>query len=262
MLALKRQSITEQYRGLFAANATAGNIGPLRARWPGVEVADPGTSVRPTAFYGQALLATKIGYFAKADTGPLGHSQALPVARSGFLAQGGLQNTTASTTPTLELAEIEGWEYVSCCPASNVSIIGTGTLTGNVGFMALTVGKVDIPTNVAQAVTFSAEIGTAGLGWLIDQDSIAEVSIPQLSALYAKIHEWLKQQSFSIVDELLMNANPARLPVAAGVALLRYSFLARARLLHWEPFLNRVKADLKSRNMDSKRLLVGLSVAE
>lgn len=123
-------------------------------------------------------------------------------------------------------------------------------------FFAITAGTVSEYT--ATNIALLAEIRAAGLAWLLAEGERNQTTLEQLSAMYGAIHTLMKRGNFAVVDELLNQANPAKLSLTASIALLRYSSLAREKLAQWDRLLLRVKAELKSKNIDAKSLLMGL----
>ena len=63
---------------------------------------------------------------------------------------------------------------------------------------------------------------------------------------------------FAAVDTALEHAEPAAMPTVAVVAILRYAFRCKDRLVHWNSLLERCRAELCSRGAPVDGLLRGL----
>ena len=103
-------------------------------------------------------------------------------------------------------------------------------------------------------------VGNTELSWFdeIMRGSHIAVKSATMVAAYVAIQSLLERKDFAVLDSLLSSAAPKEMAPESMVGVLRYSFAARDRLRHWQPFRDEVSEELASRGINTKAVLRGL----
>ena len=80
----------------------------------------------------------------------------------------------------------------------------------------------------------------------------------QLKQLLLYIEHYLWEHDFEELDVLLEVFDPSKASKVASIALVRFTYKARAELPHWEECVDRIKTHFEYIGEDANKLLRGL----
>lgn len=97
-------------------------------------------------------------------------------------------------------------------------------------------------------------------GWVVRLEELGtgRPSTAALAALVDTIFDLMSEQSFDELDRALRTLEVARVSADALVAMLRLTFSARMKIASWNTLLEKARAELDSRGVNTKLELVGL----
>ncbi len=104
------------------------------------------------------------------------------------------------------------------------------------------------------------ELERARLAWVerLERCGTDRLDTPTLSWLVDTVYDLMREQQYEELDKALDDIDVKKVSADALVTLLRFSFSARAQIPSWVSFLNRSKAELERRGINTTLELVGL----